>query len=156
MRNLTFCRTLLLACLVATPVVASELYVHQYNAQGSLSWRDAARALDLHSDAANEIVVTRAGTDGTWGLQQGDVILAVDGHPVRQVAALVDRLRASKPAAVEIRVRRGRAEQQLTVTAKDYGHLVGPKPPIPPQPPTPPAAPPSPLPPPPPAPPSGG
>ncbi|MEO8778815.1 MAG: PDZ domain-containing protein [Rhodanobacter sp.] len=151
MRSLTFWSVLLLACLVTTPVIASDLDVQQHNAQGSLSWRDGGHVLDLHSDAAKGIVVTRADTHGTWGLQQGDVILAVDGHSVRQIAALVDRLRASTPVAVEIRVRRGRAQQQVTVTAREYGHLVGPKPPIPPRPSGSPAAPP-----PPPVPPSGG
>ena len=150
MRSLTFWSVLLLACLITTPAISSDLDVHQHNAQGSLSWRDAGHVLDLHSDVAKGIVVTRTDADGTWGLRQGDVILAVDGHPVRQIEALVDRLRASKPAAVEMRVRRGRAEQQVTVTAKEYGHLVGPKPPIPPPPPASPAAPPAP-----PAPPSG-
>ena len=152
MRNLTFWSVLLLACMVTMPAVASELYVNQHDAQGSLTWHDAGHVLGLESDAASGIVVTRAGTGGTWGLQQGDGILAVDGHPVRQIGALVDRLRASKPAAVHVRVRRGHAEQELTWVAQDYGHLIAPKPPVPPAPPAPPAAP---LPPPPPPPPGG-
>lgn len=150
MRSIILWSTVLLACLVATPLLASVLSINQHDAQGSLSWRDAGRVLGLHSDAASGIVVARVGTGGTWGLQQGDVILAVDGHPVRQVAALVDRLRSSKPAAVELHVRRGQVEQELTWAAKDYGHLISPKPPVPAQPPAPPAAP---IPPPPP---SGG
>ena len=154
MRSVILSSVLVLASLIAIPVVASELYVNQHNAQGSLTWRDTGRALGLHSDAAGGIVVTRAGIGGTWGLQQGDVILAVDGHPVRQIAALVDRLRASEPATVKMRVRRDHAEQELTLAADDYGHLIGPKPPISPPPPAPPAA--STPPPPPPAPPSGG
>lgn len=154
MRSLIFWSVVLLACMATTPVVAGELHVNQHNAQGSLTWRDAGRVLDLHSNAASGIVVTRVSTGGTWGLQQGDVVLAVDGHPVRQIAALVDRLRASKPAAVRMRIRRSHAEQTLTLTAKDYGHLIGPKPPVPPPPPAPPAVPPPP--PAPPAPASGG
>lgn len=151
MRSPTFWSAVLLACMTTAPVVAGDLYVNQQNAQGRLSWRDAGGVLGLHSDATSGIVVTRAGADGTWGLQQGDVILAVDGHPVRQVALLVDRLRSSKPDAVEVRVRRGHAEQELTLAATDYAHLSSPKPPVPPQPSAPPAAPP-----PPPPPPSGG
>lgn len=146
MRSLTFWSVLVLACMTTTPVVAGELYVHQHNAKGGLAWSDAGHVLDLHSDAASGIVVTRADADGTWGLQRGDVILSVDGHPVGQVAALVDRLRASKPAAVDIRVHRGHALQTLTLAARDYGHLVGPRPPAPPPPPAPPAAPPPPPP----------
>lgn len=153
MRNLAFWSALLLACLVATPAVASVLSIHQHNSQGSLTWRGGGHVLGLHSDAAHGVVVTRAASDGTWGLHQGDVILAVDGHPLQQVEALVERLRASKPAAVQVRVRRGHAEQTLTLAANDYEHLISPKPPAPPTPPAPPAAP---LPPPPRAPPSGG
>lgn len=154
MRNLTFWSFLLLAGMAATPLVASELHVHQHDAQGSLTWRDAGQVLGLRSDAAGGIVVTRVGTGGTWGLQQGDVILAVDGHPVRQVEALVDRLRASKPATVAVRMRRGNAEKELTLVAEDYGHLISPELPVAPAPPAAPGAP-SP-PPPPPAPTSGG
>ncbi|MEO8808805.1 MAG: PDZ domain-containing protein [Rhodanobacter sp.] len=128
---MTYRSALLLACMVTTSAVASELYVNQQNAQGSLSWRDSGRVFGLHSDAAHGVVVTRAGTDGTWGLQQGDVILALDGYPVGQVATLVERLRTSKPVAVELRVRRGQVEQELTWAAKDYGHLIGPRPPVP-------------------------
>ncbi|MEO7051648.1 MAG: PDZ domain-containing protein [Rhodanobacter sp.] len=152
MRKLTFWSVLLLACMAATPVVASDLSVLQHNAQGSLIWRGAGSMLDLESQGVGGVVVTRAGTGGTWGLRQGDVILAVDGHPVRQVAALVDRLRASKPRAVHVRVRRGPAQQELTLAASDYGHLVGPRPPVPA---TPPVSPSAPLPPPP-TPPPGG
>lgn len=144
MRSLTFWSVVLLACMATTPVVAGDLYVNQHNAQGSLTWRGAGRVLDLHSDAVRGIVVTRASTGGTWGLQPGDVVLAVDGHPVPQIAALVERLRANKPAAVPMRIRRGHAEQALTLTAKDYGHLIGPKPPVAPPPPASPAAPPPP------------
>lgn len=147
MRNMICCGVLLLAGMISLPATASELKVQQHNAHGSLVWRDADNVLGLDSDAASGIVVTRAGTEGTWGLQRGDVILAVDGQPVHQVEALIERLRASKPAAVEIRVRRSHAEQDLTLAAEDYGHLIAPAPPIPP---SPPAAPP------PPPPPSGG
>ena len=147
MRKMIFCGVLLLAGMSSVPATASELNVQQHNAQGSLVWRDAGSVPGLDSDAASGIVITRAGTEGTWGLQRGDVIRAVDGQPVRQVAALVERLRASKPAAVEIRVRRSHAEQDLTLSAEDYGHLIAPAPPIPPSPPAAPAAPPPPPPP---------
>ncbi|MEO6799323.1 MAG: PDZ domain-containing protein [Rhodanobacter sp.] len=153
MRNLIFRIVLMLACMATPSAFAGDLHVDQHNAQGSLSWHDGSSVLGLRSAAAGGIVVTRVGTGGTWGLRQGDVILAVDGHPVRQVATLVDRLRASKPAAVAVRVRRGQAEQVLTVVSADYAQLIAPKPPAPPAPPTPPPAPPAPPPPPPP---SGG
>ncbi len=154
MRNMIFWSALLLAGVISPPASANELNVQQHNAQSSLLWRDAGSVLGLESDASSGIVVTRAGPEGTWGLQRGDVILAVDGHPVHQIAALVERLRASKPAAVKIQVRRAHAGQELTLAAKDYDHLIAPKPPVPPQPPATPAAP---LPPPPPpAPISGG
>ena len=135
MRNLTFWSVLALGCLATPTAFAGHLYVNQHNAQGGLSWGDAHSVLDLRSEATGGIVVTRAGKQGTWGLQQGDVILAVDKHPVRQVTELVDRLRTSRPAAVTLRVRRDHGEQDLAMAAADYAHLIAPNPPVPPAPP---------------------
>ena len=151
MHSVTFWSVMLVACVAATPVVAGDLRINQHDQQGSLTWRDAGHVFGLHADAASGLVVTQADAKGTWGLQQGDVVLAVDGHPVRQIEGLVDRLRASKHAAVTVRVRRGHAPQELTLAAEEYGHLISPKPPVPPAPPAGPIAPPPPLPPPPPA-----
>lgn len=135
MRSLTFCSAVLLACVVTTPLSATELHIAQHAAQGSLLWRDAGRVLGVHADAKSGIVVTQTEIGGTWGLQQGDVVLAVDGRPVREIGALVERLRASQPAAVHTSVQRGDAAREVTVAADDYRHLIAPRPPAPPRPP---------------------
>lgn len=138
MRNLILCGTALLACMVTPVVVAGALYNVSYNSENRLTWHDADHSLSLHSDANNGIWVTGANPKSVWGLHQGDKILAIDGHPVKNIAELLDKLRMSKPKDVKLLVHRDDAQQVLTVSASDYMSIVGPEPPNPPIPPAPP------------------
>jgi PDZ domain len=147
MRCLALCSTVLLGTLLAQPVMASDWYKYQLNTDDSLSWRDPSHALKLHSDSATGITVSKTSPDSLWGMQQGDVIVAVDDHPVQHVSELLARLRASKPAAVNLHLRRGDTSLLLALAAADYASIVDAEPPTPPSAPTPPV---------PPAPPSGG
>jgi membrane-associated protease RseP (regulator of RpoE activity) len=99
--------TLLLATVLAQPVTAADWYKYQLNTDDSLSWRDPGHVLKLHSDSATGITVSKTSPGLLWGLQQGDAIVAVDDHPVQHVSELLTRLRASKPAAVKLQLRRG-------------------------------------------------
>ena len=64
--------------------------------------------------------------DSLWGLQQGDVISAIDNHPVKHVGELMEQLRAGEPAAVKLQLRRHGAMQVITIAASDYGRIVSP------------------------------
>jgi len=141
MRSLALCGTLLLVSMLAQPVIAGDWYKYQLNTDDSLSWRNPEHALKLHSDNATGITVTKVSPGPVWGLQQGDVIVAVDDHPVRHVSELLGRLRASKPAAVKLHLRRGDTSTVLAVAGADYAQIVAPEPPEPPTPPTPPPPP---------------
>jgi putative serine protease PepD len=51
------------------------------------------------------------------GLQQGDVVTAIDGHPVLAATDLIAAIRSSKPGdTVTLHVQRGGSEKDLTVT----------------------------------------
>lgn len=130
---------LLLAGLVTQPVMAG--WVYQLNTNDSLSWRIAGHALKLHSTNATGIQVTSVSAEPVWGLHEGDVIVAVGELPVKHVRELMDQLRASHSEPVVLHVLRGKAAQDLTVTAAEYLPVVSPSPPTPPTPPVPPSAP---------------
>jgi S1-C subfamily serine protease len=129
MRRLILGGTLVLASVLAQPAMADWKY--QFNSDDSLSWRIADHALKLHSDSTTGITVTKIGADPVWGLQEGDVIVAVDDYPVKHVSQLMDRLRAGSPSSVKLHVRRGAESSVLTVTAAEYGQVVSPTAPVP-------------------------
>ena len=130
MRRLILGGTLVLASVLAQPAMADWKY--QFNSDDSLSWRIADHALKLHSDSTTGITVTKIGVDPVWGLQEGDVIVAVDDYPVKHVSQLMDRLRASSPSSVKLHVRRSAESPVLTVTAAEYEQVVSPTTSIPP------------------------
>lgn len=128
-------RLILLLCgaLVITTVTVMPAYAGWYttfhNTDDSLVWHNSdGRALELHSDNGAGVEVTKANPADLWGLRKGDVILAVDDHPVQHVGALFKQLQARKPAAVKIHLRRGPSEQVLTIAGSDYTNLVNPHP----------------------------
>lgn len=141
-----------LAGTLAMPAMAESLSIHQDNGNGSLSWRDGNRALVMESSDRQGIRVVEAWPEGILGLRTSDVVLAVDGHAVTRINALLDCLHASKSATARMLLRRNGKPQMVTVVVGDYMRFMPPKPPAPPAPPPPPL----PTPPPPPPPVSGG
>jgi len=129
MRRLLLGGMLALVSALTQPALAG--WVYQLNSDDSLSWRIADHALKLHSDNTSGITVTKVGTEPVWGLREGDVIVAVDDHPLKHVSELMNWLRASKPATVVLHVRRAGAPLALSVTAAEYGQVISPVPPTP-------------------------
>lgn len=128
MRHMTLIGTLVLAVAIASPAHAGW-YTSFHNTRDSLVWRNSdSRALELHSDSSAGVEVTKISPDDLWGLRKGDVILAVDGHPVTHVDELFKQLQTSKPAAVKIQLRRDHSEQVVTIAAADYTNLINPHP----------------------------
>lgn len=134
----------LLAGICAMPAMASSLSVHQDNGTGSLRWHDGNHALIMESSDREGIRVLEARPEGVLGLRSSDVVLAVDGHPVTRINAMLDRLLADKPANARLTVRRHGKPQVVTVAVRDYMRFMPPKPPAPPAPPPPPLVPPPP------------
>ena len=122
------CGTLVVAATTVVPAYAGW-YTTFHNTSDSLVWHNSDnRALELHSGDSTGIEVAKISPADLWGLRKGDVILAIDGHPVKHVSELFKQLQASKPAAVKIQLRRGHYEQALTLAASDYTNLVNPHP----------------------------
>lgn len=90
----------------------------------SLVWRDAGRSLTFKSGDGNGVRVARTEPANVWGLQQGDMIVAVDGQALDDVDDLVDRLSADKPADARLRVLRSGAAQEVSIAGRDYAGLV--------------------------------
>lgn len=122
------CGALVMAAVTAMPAYAGW-YTTFHNTHDSLVWHNSdSRVLNLLSTDGTGIEVTKVNPVDLWGLRKGDVILAVDGHPVKHVDELFTQLQASKPAAVKIQLRRDHAEQELTIAGSDYTNIVNPHP----------------------------
>jgi S1-C subfamily serine protease len=120
--------TFLAAAFTAMPVYAGW-YTNFHNTHDSLVWHNSdGRRLELHSDNGAGIEVTKVSPADLWGLQKGDVLLSVDGHPVKHVDELFKQLQASKPAAVKIQLRRSASEQLVTIADSDYSNITNPQP----------------------------
>jgi S1-C subfamily serine protease len=108
------------------PTIDSGRYTYEHTTDDSLSWRNTDHALQLTSSKATGITVTKVVPESLWGLQDGDVITAADGTPLKNVSELMDRFRASRPAAVKLQLRRGGSSVDITVAAVDYADLISP------------------------------
>jgi hypothetical protein len=134
---------LFLASVFAMPAMAESLSIHQDNGDGSLSWHDGNHALVMESSDREGIRVVEAKPEGVLGLRTSDVILAVDGHAVTRINAMLDQLHASRSATARVLVRRDGKPQVVTVAVNDYARFAPPMPPPPPAPPPPPPPPPA-------------
>src|SRR4051794_40240578 len=76
------------------------------------SWSENGQSLALHSRNDSGVLVSRAEPAPFHGLESGDVIVAVDGKPVRQVEQVTRALR-DRTTPVALRVRRGQTETTL-------------------------------------------
>ena len=143
MRKVLFCGLWLLAGAVAMPALADSLDIHENNGQGSLAWHEAGHALVLSAGDQRGIRVVEARPSGELGLRTADTILAVDGHPVNSITALLHALRASRSGTAQLLLRRDGTQQVVPVAASGYMRFMPPKPPAPPAPPAPPPIPPA-------------
>ena len=102
-------------------------------------WSDSGRRLALHGDGEH-VIVTAASPAPFLGLHAGDVVVAVDGHPLHAVGSLMQALRRSS-APVHLRVLRGDTRRDVVWTRAEYAPLLPSPPPVAPAPPPPPPAP---------------
>ena len=114
-----------------------------YSSDNTLRWHSEGRYLHFATAKDGGVDVLAVTPASLWGLSEGDQILAADGQPVHDVAALMDRLKAHDATPMSLRVRRGGVEQTVTLAAQAH-ELVpapAPKPPVAPEPHAPPAVP---------------
>ncbi|MHB1056624.1 MAG: PDZ domain-containing protein [Rhodanobacter sp.] len=128
MRHLIMLGALATATALALPAHAGW-YVHQHGTRDSLTWSDTdGRALELESPKGKGIEIARIAPAGRGGLQQGDVITAVDGHAVTHVADLLTYANAHLPDAAKLSVHRGHGELEVALPPGELAALVHPHP----------------------------
>ena len=123
----------LLGAIVATTIVAlpahADWYVKIHGTRDSLTWHtEMGRELDLASPEGKGVRVDRVEPAGHDGLQQGDVVVAVDGQSVVHVVDLLDFANAHLQAACKPTVHRGRDNAQVALPAGELTALVHPSP----------------------------
>ena len=93
-------------------VLAAPLAWSGEHSESTFAWRDGGRALSLHSEDGGGTWVTEASPEPVLGLRRGDLIVDVDGRPVRRLDALAPALERSRGAAT-VRVRRNGKDVML-------------------------------------------
>ena len=128
MRHATMLGALAIAATIALPAHAGG-YVKIHGTRDSLTWHtDKDRALDLASPEGKGVHVNRIEPAGRNDLQQGDMIVAVDGQPVAHVVDLLNFSNAHLQAACMLTVQRDRNNVQVALPAGELSALVHPSP----------------------------
>lgn len=128
MRHLIMFGVFATAIILALPAHASG-YVKIHGTRDSLTWHtDKVRALDLAFPEGKGVHINRIEPAGYDGLQQGDVIVAVDDQPVAHVVDLLKFANTHLQAACKLTVQRGRDNVQVALPAGELTALVHPSP----------------------------
>ena len=130
----TSARVAIASLLVVAAAAAVDATASGYRHVSDFEWVDSGQALALRSDNDSGVVVTRAEPAPFHGLQRGDVILAVDGRPVRQVEEVMRAL-TGRTTPLALRVRHGTIETTLVWSRADYRAFAPAVPAAPPPPP---------------------
>ncbi|WP_445146133.1 PDZ domain-containing protein [Dyella sp. Tek66A03] len=99
-----------------------------YRSDSTLRWHSEGRYLHLATAKDGGVKVLAVTPASLWGLTEGDEILEADGQPVRDVAALMDRLRAHDATPMSLKVRQGRIEKAVTLAAQAHELVSAPAP----------------------------
>jgi S1-C subfamily serine protease len=128
MRNLILLGVLILATGLTLPAHAGWS-VQMHGTRDSLTWRaNNGQALNLASPYGKGIEVVDIEPAGRDGLQQGDVITAVDNQVVARVVDLLTYSNAHPNDATRLTLHRGHGEQELVVGAGKLNALLHPHP----------------------------
>jgi S1-C subfamily serine protease len=137
-------KSLLLVVALLTPLSAALAATEfSYRSDNTLRWHSEGRYVHLATAKDGGVDVLAVTPASLWGLTEGTEILAADGQPVRDVAALMDRLKAHDATPMLLSVRQGGVEKTVTLAAQahDLVPAAAPKPPAGPEPPAAPATP---------------
>jgi S1-C subfamily serine protease len=128
MRHLILSTVLLMAAVTALPAQAGWS-VKEHSTHDSLTWSDSnGHALSLTSRNGSGIEIAEFEPGATHGLEQGDVIVGINGHAVKHVSDLLESWSGNKRASAALLVRRHGTERTITMTAADFNELIHPHP----------------------------
>jgi S1-C subfamily serine protease len=128
MRHLILLGALTAATAIAAPAHAGW-FVHEHGTRDHLTWQDSnGQALDLTSPEGKGIKVAHIAPEGRYGLKQGDVITAVDGHAVSHVADLLTYANAHLQGTSKLSIHRGQHALELALGTGELATLVRPHP----------------------------
>ncbi len=135
----------LVAALLAPLTTAWAGTEFSYRSDNTLRWHSEGRYLHLATAKDGGVNVLGVTPASLWGLSEGELILEADGHPVHDVAELMNTLRAHDGSPMPLKVRQAGVERTVTLAAQAHELVPAPpppppKPPLAPQPPAAPAA----------------
>ncbi len=132
----------LVAALLAPVATAWAGAEFSYRSDNTLRWHSEGRYLHLATAKDGGVNVLGVTPASLWGLTEGDLILEADGHPVHDVAELMNTLRAHDASPMPLKVRQAGVERTVILAAQAHELVPAPppKPPVAPQPPAAPAA----------------
>jgi S1-C subfamily serine protease len=100
------------------------------------AWRDNGRALSMQDHGSGTgVEVTQASPAPLFGLQAGDLIVAVDAQPVRSLGALMAALERHRGTIATLQVQRNGKQRLLRWGVAELRTLLPTPPPAPPAPP---------------------
>lgn len=124
MRHIALIASLALAIAVTSSAQAGWS-VHIDNLT---STRPDGRVIDLSSKMGTGIKVVTIAPEGRDGLHEGDVITAVDGHPLVYVTDLVAYAKTHMQDPARLSVNRGNHNTDVTLAAGKLGALLNAQP----------------------------
>lgn len=111
---------LLVVALLAPLSAALAATEFSYRSDNTLRWHSEGRYVHLATAKDGGVDVLAVTPASLWGLTEGDEILAADGQPVHDVAALMDRLKAHDATPMLLSVRQGGVEKTVTLAAQAH------------------------------------
>lgn len=113
----------------AVPNQIAHLSITSQNGQSLLVLHTTGQSMKLISRNQRGVNVVKLEPKDLFGLQVGDVIVAVNGHRVAGIPDLERSLHALNGAAASLQLQRGSVQVTVTLNADEYASLVAPMPP---------------------------
>lgn len=103
--------------------------LNEHNTDDTMTWHNSENhSLDLDSTAGKGVVVVKIEPNGTYGLQTGDVILAVNGHAMNHVVDLINQANANGHGTATLELQRGHDSKHIVIAGSDLYALIHPHP----------------------------
>lgn len=131
MRTMILLAALAAATTLALPAHAGWQHwsLDEHSTDNTLTWSNSeGRSLDLESADGKGAVIVKIEATATYGLEPGDVIIAVNHHAVKHVADLITLANANEHGSVTIELQRGHKNQQISIVGSDLYTLIHPHP----------------------------
>ena len=110
----------LVAALLAPVATAWAGAEFSYRSDNTLRWHSEGRYLHLATTRDGGVKVAGITPASLWGLSEGDVIVEADGHPVHDVAELLNTLRAHDASPMPLKLRQAGVERTVVLAAQAH------------------------------------